>query len=214
MKYILPFFLLFALGSCNETKKQTDNPYGVKVGDIVFQDLDCGDFCVAINKVTEGWNGRDFSHCAIVVEEADSLLIIEAVGAGVKRTSLKEFFGKHTGEGGTIIGRMKSEYQELAPKAAKYAFDYLGKSYDDVFDIQNDKYYCSELVYETYKSANNNKEVFQLFPMTYKDPDTNEYFPIWVDYFKKLNAPIPEGEAGLNPGGVSRSKYLDIIELN
>ncbi|OHX64267.1 YiiX/YebB-like N1pC/P60 family cysteine hydrolase [Flammeovirga pacifica] len=214
MKYIILIISIFAFSSCNSRVAENSFHYDLKEGDIIFQDLDCGDFCIAINKVTEGWDGRDFSHCAIVVKEADSLLIIEAVGQGVKRTSLKDFFNKHTGKGGNVRGRMKAEYSDLAPLAAKNAFQYLGKSYDDVFDINNDQYYCSELIYETYKEANNNKEIFHLYPMTYKDPDTKEYFPIWVDYFKQLNTTIPQDEPGLNPGGVSRSKYLDIEVLD
>ncbi|NLR93651.1 YiiX/YebB-like N1pC/P60 family cysteine hydrolase [Flammeovirga agarivorans] len=211
MKYLLHFVIvLVAFASC---KKQPTTINDLEAGDIIFQDLDCGDFCVAINKVTEGWNGRDFSHCAIVAEENDSLFIIEAVSAGVKKTSFKEFFGKHTGNGGTVLGRVKPEYKSIAQQAAKHAFKYLGKSYDEVFDINNDKYYCSELIYETFKEANEGKEVFHLFPMTYKDPDTKEYFPIWVDYFNNLGEHIPEDEPGLNPGGISRSSYLEVTPL-
>ncbi len=47
--------------------------------------------------------------------------------------------------------------------------------------------------------------------MTFNDPDTQEPFPIWVEYYKKLGEPIPEGEPGLNPGGISRSIYIDIV---
>lgn len=206
---VLSIFFYSCQGSQNSQLTRSD----LKAGDIVFQDVDCGPFCDAVDKVTSGYQGRDFSHCALVVEENDSLFIIEAVGKGVVKTSFNSFFGKTTSTGGTLVGRMKKEYQSLAPKAAKNAFQYLGKPYDDVFDINNDNYYCSELVYETYKEANKGEAIFKLFPMTYKDPDTNEYFPIWVDYFKSLSYPIPEGEPGLNPGGVSKSSYLDIYEI-
>ena len=49
--------------------------------------------------------------------------------------------------------------------------------------------------------------------MTYKDPATNSTFPIWADYFQDLNVPIPEGEPGLNPGGMSTSDYIDIVHF-
>jgi len=49
--------------------------------------------------------------------------------------------------------------------------------------------------------------------MTYKDPDTEEIFPIWVDYFKKLKVDIPEGHPGLNPGGMSTSRYINIVHF-
>jgi len=38
--------------------------------------------------------------------------------------------------------------------------------------------------------------------MTFKDPETNDYFPAWVEYFNKMNVPIPENKPGLNPGSM------------
>ena len=78
-------------------------------------------------------------------------------------------------------------------------------------DISNNKYYCSELIYDSFKYANYNKPIFELQKMTYKDPETNKIFPIWEDYFKKLNIPVPEGKLGLNPGGMSMSSYIDVV---
>ena len=49
--------------------------------------------------------------------------------------------------------------------------------------------------------------------MTYNDPDTKEIFPIWKDYFQELNVPVPEGQPGLNPGGMSKSDYIDIVHF-
>jgi len=106
---------------------------------------------------------------------------------------------------------LKKDFQKLIPKAIELAKTKLGKSYDDIFDIKNDKYYCSELLYESFKYANDEQAIFQLFPMTYKDPETKETFSIWETYFEKLEIEIPEGELGLNPGGMSRSKHIDIV---
>ena len=78
-------------------------------------------------------------------------------------------------------------------------------------NIENDEYYCSELIYLAFKEANDGQPVFQLQAMTFNDPDTQKPFPIWVDYYKKLGKPIPEGQPGLNPGGISRSEYIEII---
>ncbi len=72
---------------------------------------------------------------------------------------------------------------------------------------------CSELIYESFKMANENRPIFQLQKMTYKDPETNSTFPIWEDYFHKLDVPIPEGELGLNPGGMSKSSFIDIVHF-
>lgn len=49
--------------------------------------------------------------------------------------------------------------------------------------------------------------------MTYRDPDTGEMFPVWVAYFERLGAEIPEGALGLNPGGMSLEPVLEMLEL-
>ena len=86
----------------------------------------------------------------------------------------------------------------------------MNKPYDDGFDLQNERYYCSELVYFAFIDALG-KHLFTLNSMTFKDPDTGKTFPAWEDYFKKLSLPIPEGKPGLNPGSISRSPIIDIV---
>jgi hypothetical protein len=44
--------------------------------------------------------------------------------------------------------------------------------------------------------------------MTFVDPKTKTYYPVWVDYYSQLKCPIPEGKPGLNPGSISRSDKL------
>jgi hypothetical protein len=50
--------------------------------------------------------------------------------------------------------------------------------------------------------------------MTFKDPDTGQFFPAWVEYYQKLKLEIPEGLPGCNPGGLSQDKRLEIIFSN
>ena len=47
--------------------------------------------------------------------------------------------------------------------------------------------------------------------MTFKEPKTNRFMPIWIDYFSDLSYKIPEGMLGINPGLISRSKNINII---
>jgi len=42
-------------------------------------------------------------------------------------------------------------------------------------------------------------------------PNTNEFFPAWVEYYQKLKIEIPEGKPGCNPGGISTSKKIKIV---
>lgn len=182
-------------------------------GDILFQDLDCGPACDAIEKVTQGANGLDFSHCGIVVKQNGELKIIEAYGS-VQAVAVDEFMERSTDEHGypkVVVGRVLEEDKELAAKSAKVAKEYIGKPYDKEFKMGDGKYYCSELMYEVYKTANGDKEYFPLNKMTFKEPDSTDFMPFWVEYYEKLQTPIPEGELGINPGAISRSGQFRII---
>ncbi len=229
--YKLIFYALLALScfSCKsdqEKAKDTlvaakinfdDSKFQLKSGDILFQDSDCGPFCEAIEKVTFGVGGAKFSHVGMVIpNEENQLMVIEAISVGVVETLLDSFFVRSFDEhhnSKVVVGRLKKKYQHLIPKAISFAKTKLGLAYDDVFDILNNKYYCSELLYESFKYANDNQPIFQLQKMTYKDPDTKAIFPIWEKYFQDLKVHIPEGEPGLNPGGMSTSSYIDIVHF-
>lgn len=225
------FFCLVLLlcCSCESAKKKQpvqhtktiakfdDSTFVLKPGDILFQDIDCGPFCESIEKVTSGIQGSKFSHVGMVISKGtDEMMIVEAVTAGVVETPLDKFFMRSFDENNhskVVVGRIKQVYEHLIPKAIDFANTKLGFAYDEVFDISNDKYYCSELIYDAFKYANNDQPIFQLQKMTYKDPETQEIFPIWEDYFRQLNIPVPEGKAGLNPGGMSKSSYIDIVHF-
>ena len=187
----------------------------MKEGDLLFQDSDCGPFCDAIEKVTFGINQAKFSHIGLVVKNKNGeLVVLEAISKGVIETPIENFINRSFDSEGNpkvVVGRIKPEFQNILSDAIDSAYHRIGKPYDEVFDINNDEYYCSELIYLAFKEANKGEPVFQLQEMTFKDPDTNETFPIWLDYYKKLGKTIPEGEPGLNPGGISRSEYIEIV---
>ncbi len=191
--------------------------FSLQEGDLLFQDSDCGPFCDAIEKVTEGYQGANLSHVGMVICEEDNILkVIEATTDGVVITTIDTFLNRSfdtNGNSKVIVGRVKEEYKSLIPRAVKHAKTLLGKSYDHIFDVNNDTYYCSELVHDAYKEANGGRAIFKLYPMTFVDPDTRKTFGIWTDYYKDLNQEIPEGQPGLNPGGISRSPYLDIVHM-
>lgn len=181
----------------------------LKAGDLIFQDLDCGPLCDAIEAVTPGYKGHKFSHIGLVYQRNDSIYIIEAMGPGVRMVLLQDFKKRSTHK--LYVGRLKAQYQKLIPGAIKYATTSFGIAYDDDFLYDNKKYYCSELIYDAFMQANGGKPLFTLEPMTFKEPGTNKYFPAWIDYYEKLKEPIPEGKPGINPGGISLSDKITIL---
>jgi len=211
MKIFLFWAMLFAVASAHAQPQATYQPQS---GDLLFQDLDCGGLCDAIEAVTQGVEGRHFSHIGLVLLQHDSAFIIEAIGKDVHLTPLEKFIHRQEDSAGkpkVVIARLKAPYRYLNKKAIQYAMKQMHTLYDDAFLYNNGKYYCSELIYDAYKYANSNKPFFQLFPMTFKDPATHATFPVWVNYYNELKQPVPEGQPGCNPGGISTSDKLEIV---
>jgi hypothetical protein len=200
---ILTIFLFLYCGtlasSCNNHSES------LQEGDLLFQNLNCGELCDAIEKVTDGVNGKDFSHCAMVVNSNDTLKVIEAIGDKVQINSLNNFFAR-SGDTASIknvtIGRVKHHHQSLLNDAMLFTKKQIGQPYDSEFLLENDKWYCSELLYQAFKEANNQKDFFELF------------FPAWIKYYKALGKDIPEGKQGINPGLISRSGKIRIINIS
>ena len=210
---ILSTISLLAVG-CSQSICGKRHNFTPQEGDLLFQDLDCGPICDAIEKVTIGYHGANFSHVGIVAKDDDNLVVIEASSNGVQATQLQDFLNRSfdaNHQPKVVVGRLKHPFRHLIPLALKQAAALKGRPYDKEFVINNEAYYCSELIYEIFLRANNNRPVFKLQPMTFKDPDTKTAFPAWQEYFSKLGAPIPESQPGINPGSISRSPLLTII---
>lgn len=202
MKFKIIFFLVVATYSSFSQNVQ------LKTGDLLFQSMNCGPLCDAINQVTEGYKGKDFSHLGMVYVKNDSIYVIEASGKAVQITPLVKF-KSHTNKP-MFVGRLKPKYQKHIPNAIVFSLEQVGVPYDDAYLYNNGSYYCSELIYDAFLNAYG-KPFFTLQPMTFKVPNSNEYFKVWQDYYDNLKMKIPEGELGCNPGGISLSKKLKIV---
>lgn len=207
MKFILSIFICLICPI-------TISKYIPKNGDLLFQDIDCGPLCEAIEQVTTGIDGARFSHVGILVKTDTGLYVLEAISAGVVYTPYTEFLSRSKDAEGhpkVLVGRLKDKYQSLIPGAMYTMQKYRDKPYDTVFSMTNDAYYCSELIYLGFTSAANDSSFFKLSPMTFKTTGSDTYFPVWKDYFNKMNVEIPEGKPGLNPGGISLSDKIEIV---
>jgi len=178
-----------------------------KTGDMLFVAKSVSDFEAAVVGVTQTENQIQFSHIGLVNATDSGIYVIEAAMKGVVYTSIDSFFTEN-GEENIRQARLLPEYEKYIPAAVAFAYMQLGKDYDYAFDLENDAYYCSELIYAAFAAASQNNIFFELTPMTFKDPKTNLFLPFWIDYYDKLGVPIPEGKLGLNPNGMSLSDKL------
>ena len=177
---------------------------------MLFQDLDSSPLCDAIELVTPGYKNANFSHIGLVVLYNDTLKILEAIPPKVVLTEMKSFFNRsHDTEGRSkiIAGRLKNEFQYTIKNAITYAKSKIGIKYDEAFIINNNLYYCSELIFEAFEKDS----IFKLKPMTFLHPETNDTLIVWKNYYSKLGLTIPQNEPGINPGIMSLSDKIEII---
>ena len=182
-------------------------------GDLLFQDLDGGPLCAAIEAVTQGVDGAKFSHVGIAAWDGRQCRVIEAGGGGVKLTPLKAFLARSADEHGrpkVVVERLAPAEREAIPPALARAKALVGRPYDGEFLLDNGKYYCSELVYEAFLAADGGR-LFAVEPMTFRPPGLGHPMPAWSEYFTRKGLPIPEGKLGCNPGGLSRSPRVAVV---
>ena len=224
MKYITLILIIFS--SCIAEKEKE---FQLQVGDFLFQDLDSSPLCEAIESVTPGYNNGNFSHVGIIIKGGDPILqnvdskfeekyfynlqqdyrVLEAIPAEVTTTRIDSFLNNSLdslSNPKVIVGRLKVEYRYLIKDAIRFLNGKIGVKYDDEFLLNNEKYYCSELIYEAFKK----EDVFELAPMNFMNKE-NKIMPIWQNYYDKLNMKVPQGELGINPGLMSISNKIDII---
>lgn len=209
------FAILLILAGHTPLFAQEWSQFAFNNGDLVFQDLDCGDLCDAIEAVTPGVQKKHFSHVGLVYLTGDSAFVIEAIKDDVHLTPIREFMNRQldsTGRPKVVVGRVKSEYKQLLPRATGFAVEKRGVPYDPFFRYNNGLYYCSELIYDAFLEANHHRPFFRLQPMTYKRKGTGRTYNAWTRYFKQLNAKIPEGKPGCNPGSLATSDKLEIVK--
>jgi hypothetical protein len=88
-----------------------------------------------------------------VVDKKDGQWVVcEAVGSGVRYTPLTYFLMR----GDKIsfaVYRLQNEFQHHATKFAQSCLTYLGRPYDIKYELDDEKIYCSELVYKAYRDA-------------------------------------------------------------
>ena len=203
--------LLIGMAGCKQPPKATPEPVAkqlpwLKEGDILFQRLPCGSLCDAIVETTPCDAALSFNHCAIFRYDRGQPVVVEAIGTQVQQTPLALFLQRDTASR-LSVGRVGNP--ALAQTAARKSGQYLGRPYDDAFLPGDSALYCSELVWESYQGPAG--PVFRLEPMTFRSGGRTH--PGWVEYYMKLNAPIPEGEPGINPCGIAGSNAVTMMAI-
>ncbi len=194
--------IILTLCSCNRRNE-------IKNGDLLFRGSSASGLSEAINSVTQKQQGRNYTHMGICAIENDSIVVYHAAPKkGVCREALSQFLcPDSTTNYHTDLFRTKSTYRMASKQAAINAKKYLNLPYDSTYIMENVGYYCSEYIYELYKDYG----VFRLNKMTFKNPNSNQFNQIWLDFYNNLGIQIPEGKLGCNPNGMAESNHIEFI---
>lgn len=181
-------------------------------GDLLFEVAGISEFSKAISSSTAAVDSLQFDHVAMVfIEDNGAVKVIEASPeAGVRKIAIEDFLFSATKIGdkpGVVVKRLKEDYSSR--KAVERALKCIGMPYDWWYLPNNGKMYCSELIYECYID-NKGNHIFEARPMNFRTPD-GKLPEFWVNLYKELGQPVPEGVLGTNPADLSKDKRLTEI---
>lgn len=134
--------------------------WGVQIqpGDVIFQDLRCGERCDLIRESTHSRK----THVGIVLDEHGDRVVWEAF-APVGPTPLVEWVRRGLDEK-VAIYRFTPPVRERLPDVADAVRAMRGRLYDGIYQWDDDAIYCSELVAKAVNQAMHS-DVFKPHPI-------------------------------------------------
>ena len=158
---------------------QTGAVKNVKEGDVIFQTSQSEQ-----SPLIQIGTRSMITHCGIVVMKGGKPYVLET-----QRTIVLTPFDKFIARGVDSKYWLKRSNKENIK--IKYK-SYLGKPYDLAFRFDNDKYYCSELIYDIYKN--------QLGIELCKPKKVSDYLILWTDKLPKI-------EMAMKKRGITKEQY-------
>lgn len=152
----------------------------VREGDVIFQTTQSKQ-----SPLIQLATRSKISHCGIVVMKNGKPYVLETLKT-LKLTPLDKFVARSKG------GRYWLKRSDKENIKIKYDH-YLGKSYDVAFRLDNDIYYCSELVYDIYKN--------QLGIELCKPKQVGDYLILGTDKLDKI-------EDTMQRRGITKEQYV------
>ncbi len=171
-------------------------------GDVLFQSC-YGDLPRLIEGVTES----PYSHCGVVLRRKNGeLAVLEAIEP-VKISPLINWI--RSGRGGRItVCRLKSPFRKHIPEWLRACKTYLGRPYDARYRLDEEKIYCSELLFKGWRAATS-EDLGKLVKLR----ELN-----WQPYKKAIEelegGPVPLDRKIITPRDLARAPQLEEIYSN
>jgi hypothetical protein len=190
----------------SEVKKLTDKDE-IRNGDLIFQTSLSGQ-SKAIQLATKS----KYSHCGIIYKENGQCFVFEAVQP-VKTTPLDKWIARGK-NGHYVIKRLKNADElittEVLEKMKREGEKFKGKNYDLTFEWNDDKIYCSELIWKIYQRATG-IEIGKLEKLSDFDL-TSEI--VREKMKERYGDKIPMNEIVISPSAIFDSELLMTIKSN
>lgn len=144
-------------------------------------------------------------HVAIAHRDT-SLVVVEAVpGKGVRVAPIDTLLARAGGQ--VIVGRLRD--REGVDDMVAAALRLVGRPYDDLFMLDEQEIYCSELVWLSYVRPGG-KRVFPLIPMSFSDKG-GRILPYWTRHYARRGIRVPQGAPGTNPAQLAAHPAVQLL---
>lgn len=169
-------------------------------GDVVFQSLPPSPLVNTIEGVTRS----PYSHCGLVALRNGQWVVVEALD-GVEETPLRAFLIRGRNHGFAVY-RLREQHQSAVAETISNARRYLGRPYDVRYQMDDEKIYCSELIYKAFRDATNGQELGRLVRLG----ELN-----WKPYVEAIEhfegGPVPLEREMISPIEMARSSQLQLV---
>ena len=147
-------------------------------------------------------------HVAIATWVDGKPYALEAIDEGVVLTPYDKFCERTMSKGGLLVGRLKD--RSGVDQSVSNAMEHLGKPYDDLYMIDTQEIYCSELVQLSYVNGKGQR-LFPLINMSFHDAN-GRILDYWREHYAKHGMAVPEGALGTNPAQIASDPAVEIIK--
>ena len=158
--YLIPLYFMFIamLAACENPKSKESEATSSEVKAQQMDTLMEGDILFQISTSGQGnaiqlATNSPYSHCGILFKENNEWMVFEGVQP-VKKTALNEWIAQGVKQH-AVVKRLKNAQAVLSPQVRNHmkatATKFIGKNYDLTFTWNDDRMYCSELVYKIYE---------------------------------------------------------------
>lgn len=204
---IFLFFYLKSDNNLSHNETRFVNNEKFQNGDLIFH-ISKSEQSEAIQLATKS----EYSHCGLIYKNKNDFFVVEAIQP-VSLTPLDEWIARGE-KGHYVVKRLKNSEQILTPDILKKmkmeGEKFIGKNYDFNFNWDDDKIYCSELVWKIYKRATG-IEIGKLEKLGDFDLKNNRVKSILE---KRYGKNIPINEIVISPASIFNSKLLYTVKEN